>query len=119
MKLSKPIAGYHLLLLLLTADGKVKPAEALVIKDWLASQFPFNVDLDAELEKFLALKTEEHMSFFNRMMDEFYLDSTVEERNEFLRFALELVKADKNISPDENVYLNLLFLNWTEIEEDV
>ncbi len=119
MKMSKPIAGYHLLLLLMAADGKIKAGEMLVIKDYIASQFPVHVDLDKELERFLAFKTEEHMSFFNRMMDEFYLDSTPKERNEFLQFALELAKADKTISPDENVYLNLLFLNWTEIEDDL
>ena len=45
-------------------------------------------------------------------MDDFYEDSTPDERTQFLNFAVQLVKADNVISPVENVYLKLLFDTW-------
>ena len=49
-KLNKPIAGYHLLLLLTVADKKFAKEEGDIIIDYLSQNFPFRVNLDEEIE---------------------------------------------------------------------
>lgn len=111
-KLNKPIAGYHLLMILSAVDHKFHAGEDLVIRDWLLEQFPFAVDLDKELHVISSLDEEAYMSNFQNAMNDFYQDSTEQERNELLAFAIKLAKSDKVISAEENTFLNELFTNW-------
>lgn len=116
MKKNKPVAGYHLLMILSAADGKFSAKEDLVIRKWLEEQFPFNVSLDNEMETLSALPGTDYMDHFKKCMADFYEDSTEGERNELIQFALNLAKADKKITREENEYLDALFSEWTEIE---
>jgi uncharacterized tellurite resistance protein B-like protein len=116
MKKNKPVAGYHLLMILSAADGKFSAKEDLVIRKWLEEQFPFNVSLDNEMETLSALPHAEHLPHFKKCMADFYQDSNETERNELIQFALNLAKADKKITREENEYLDALFSEWTEIE---
>lgn len=116
MKKNKPLAGYHLLMILSAVDGKFTAGEDLVIRTWLEEQFPFNISLDKEVEVLSALKQEEYLPHFKKCMVDFYEDSTEGERNELIQFALNLAKADKKITREENEFLDELFSQWTEIE---
>jgi len=50
MKMNKPIAGYHILMILSAVDGKFFGKEDLVIEKWLEKEMPLHVDLDKEME---------------------------------------------------------------------
>jgi uncharacterized tellurite resistance protein B-like protein len=49
-------------------------------------------------------------------MNQFYRQSTPEERTRFLQQAVDLVTADDQVSPEENLFLNRLFELWAETE---
>ena len=114
MKKNKPIAGYHILMLLSVVDGKFSVAEDLVIEKWLEKEMPLRVNLDRETEVLSKLKHDDYMPHFQTCMADFYEDSTEEERNDLIKLAIELAKADDPITPEENVFLNELFNEWTE-----
>ncbi len=111
-RLNKAIAGYHLLMILSAVDFRVGPQEDKVIRDYLVAEFPIYVNLDREMTIISNLKPDEWEGHFLKMMDDFYDDATEEERNNLLRFAIELTKADDVITKEENRFLNLLFESW-------
>lgn len=114
MKLNKPIAGYHLLMILSAVDGKFHAREDLIIRDWLVAQFPFNTNLDTELEVLSAMPEGNYFAHYCKVMDDFYADSTEAERNELIQFAIHLAKSDHIITKDENIFLDELFNRWTD-----
>ncbi|MFN8322217.1 MAG: TerB family tellurite resistance protein [Chitinophagales bacterium] len=118
MKKNKPIAGYHLLMILSAVDGKFSIKEDLVIERWLEEEMPLRVNLDKETEALSALKQEDYMIHFQKCMADFYEDSTEQERNAFIKYAIELAQADKRITPEENIFINELFNEWTETSID-
>lgn len=114
-RLNKTIAGYHLLMILSAVDYRVSPREDMVIRQYLAHEFPFNVNLDKQMEVISRLKPEEWEGHFLKAMDDFYDDATEAERKKFIQFAIHLAKADEVITHAENHYLNLLFENWEHL----
>ena len=115
-KKKQAISGYHLLMILSAVDNKFNAKEDMVIKDWMDKKFPPFADLDAELEIISALPQEEYLNHFRKCMDEFYSNSTEAERTELIQLAMDLAKADRKITREENVYLDELFNAWTEIQ---
>jgi hypothetical protein len=119
-KLNKPLAGYHLLMILSQVDGKFDKEAGDIIVDYLRENFPFRVNLDYEIEELSMLTPDQYEAHFERCMNDFYDDSTDDERNHFLDFAVKLTKTDNVISENENHYLALLFNAWApEFEEEV
>ncbi len=59
LKLNKPFAGYHLLMILSAVDGEFFAKEDLVIKKWIEKEMPLHVNLDPEIEILSALKKED------------------------------------------------------------
>lgn len=117
-KKNKVMAGYHMLTILSEVDGEFAEAEGKVIVDYLKKAFPYKLNLDKEMEELSALPKEDYFLHFNNAMNDFYEDSTRKERNSFLKFAVQLVKADNIITPEENKYLKELFFAWeSEYEE--
>jgi len=116
-KMNKVMAGYHMLMILSYVDGEFHKSEGKVIVDYLKDAFPFHVDLDNELEVISALPPEDYFLHFNNAMNDFYEDSTEQERIDFLRFAVSMVKADKKITAEENKYLKELFFAWDSEHE--
>ena len=114
MKMNKPIAGYHILMILSAVDGKFFGKEDLVIEKWLEKEMPLHVNLDNEIEILSALKQEDYMIHFQKCMADFYEDTTDKERIELLDYAIKLTKAVKPITPEENVFIDELFNEWTE-----
>jgi hypothetical protein len=111
-KLNKPVAGYHILLMLSEIDGEFPTSEGQIIVAYLEENFPFRVNLDEEIQYLSTLPKKYYAEHFDAAMNDFYEDSTPEERNHFLDFAVQLVKADDVITKDENIYLNKLFAAW-------
>lgn len=101
-----------MLMILSAVDYRFSANEDEVIRAYLVSEFPFNVNLDREMEIISNLKPEEWKGHFSKMMDDFYDDATEDERKKFIRFAIRLTKADNVITKEENHYLNLLFEAW-------
>lgn len=112
MKMNKVMAGYHMLMILSQVDGEFDKSEGKVIVNYLKESFPFRVNLDHEMEVLSALPAEDYFLHFNNAMNDFYEDSTEQERVDFLNFAVKMVKADKKITVEENKYLKELFFAW-------
>ena len=118
-KLNKVMAGYHMLMILSQVDGEFDRSEGKVIINYLKDAFPFHVNLDNEVEFLSALPKEDYFIHFNNAMNDFYEDSTPQERVDFLNFAVKMVKADNKITPEENKYLKELFFAWESEYEGV
>jgi uncharacterized tellurite resistance protein B-like protein len=111
-RLNRTIAGYHLLMILSAVDFRISGEEDRVIREYLVEEFPFQVNLDQQMEVISRLLPTEWEQHFIKVMDDFYDDATEEERKNLLRFALKIAKADNVITKEENHFLNLLFDNW-------
>lgn len=111
-KLNLPSAGYHMLQILAAVDGKFSVEEDLVIRNFLVKTFPFNVNLDNEMDFLSSLNPEDYYPHFLKCMDDFYSDSTEHDRANFIDFAVRLTKSDNEISPEENKYIDALFTSW-------
>lgn len=110
--MQRAISGYHLLMILTNVDGHLNVNEDLVIRDWLTAHFPAKPNLDEEMHTISLLTREEYLPHFQKHMDLFYENSTQAERLEMLQFAMNLIKADGNISKEENVYFDTLYDAW-------
>ena len=114
-RMNKTIAGYHLLMILSAVDFKVSVNEDKIIRQYLATEFPFHVNIDKQMEIISSLHPDDWEKHFRKSMDDFYDDSTLAERRSLISFALQLAKADNVITHEENYYLNLLFENWEDL----
>lgn len=111
-KSNKSIAGYHLLMILSAVDGEFAPEEGMMIQKYLAEEFPFQVNLDDELDVIAMLKPEEWKAHFEFHAQCFLDDSTKEERTSFRRFAKTLIKADNEVSDTEHDFYEILKKIW-------
>lgn len=111
-RLNKAIAGYHILMILSAVDFKISVQEDLIIRDYIAKEFPFRLNMDNEIAVLSNLLPDEWEPHFFKCMDDFYNDALESERKDLLQFALDLAKADKVITIEENKYLNMLFNTW-------
>mgnify|MGYP006342835561 FL=1 len=113
-KSNKPIAGYHLLMLLSAVDSKFAPEEGKKIAEFLAEEFPFRLNLDDELEIIINLKPEQWKEHFTCHADCFYDDSTPKEREKFVEFAKSLIKADQTVHEYEHRMYKYLKQLWNK-----
>jgi hypothetical protein len=111
-KLNKSIAGYHILMILSAVDFKFNVQEDLVIKDWLSDEFPFDVNLDVQMEAISGLAATEWPKHFEQCMQDYADDATESERHDLLMFAVDLVRADRDVTAAENKYVDMLFDAW-------
>ncbi len=109
---TKAVAGYQMLMILSAIDGVFNAKEDKIIQQYLTENFSLKDNLDSEKDILSAFPKDEYAIHFNNAMNDFYLHSTVEERNHFLDFAVKLAIADKKITPKENLFLNELFNAW-------
>lgn len=111
-KSNKPIAGYHLLMILSSVDGEFAPEEGMKVQEYLAEEFPFKINLDNELETIALLQPEQWKDHFEFHARCFQDDSTEEERKKFVKFAKSLIKADDEVSDREHQFYMLLKNIW-------
>lgn len=111
-KSNKPIAGYHLLMILSSVDGEFAPEEGMKVQEYLADEFPFKMNLDNELEVIATLQPEQWKDHFEFHARCFQDDSTEIERKKFIKFAKSLIKADDDVSDREHQFYKLLKTIW-------
>ncbi|MBL0339809.1 MAG: hypothetical protein IPP71_02170 [Bacteroidetes bacterium] len=116
--MSKATAGYHMLMILSAVDGKFNGKEDFIIKTYMEENLDALTNLEGEMAVISALPTNDYAVHFNDAMNQFYIQSTKAERNQFLDMATRLIAADKEISPKENLFLNELFNAWDEEFEE-
>jgi hypothetical protein len=112
MKFEKSIAGYHMLVILSEVDGYFDATEKKVVADYVKKNLPKIVNLEVENRVLNSLPSELFREHFEKVANDFYWQSTEAERNSFINFAFKLIKADHNISNEENIYINLLYDIW-------
>jgi hypothetical protein len=120
--MNKTIAGYHILMILSAVDFRFHVKEDLIIRDWLAAEFPAKVDLDKEMEIISALKPQEWDAHFNECIEYYYNDATVQEDLDILEFSKKLVLADDVLYKSEHIFFNTFLDVWKEygiIQESV
>lgn len=111
--MNRAISGFHILSILSEVDDDFGPKEGLVIVDYLKKNFPPHLFiLDKEVEILSNLKKEDYLTHFTKCLEDFYKDSTEEERVKFVKFAVKVVMADHKVSNEENIYLNELYNAW-------
>ena len=115
-KLTKAEAGYQMLQLLSAVDGEFKAEEDIVIRKYLVDNALTDYQMEEETEVISTLAPDDYILYFHKAMDDFYADSTPEERTRFLDFAMQLVKADNRISKGENLFITDLFDAWAPEE---
>lgn len=111
-KSNKPIAGYHLLMILSAVDYKFHTDEEKVIVDFIHNEFPFFVSLDKETEIIANLAPSEWKNHFEFHAQCFLEDSTEEERKDFRKFAKKLIKANDEVTDLEHEFYSLLKKTW-------
>jgi hypothetical protein len=112
IKMNKSIAGFQMLHLLAAVDGNFSVEEDLIIRNYMVENFKEKINLDDALEQVSTLPSEDYILHFEKCMNEFYADSTEEERIHFMDFAVRMVKADNFLSQKENTFLKMLFDTW-------
>lgn len=111
-KSNKIIAGYHLLTMLATAEGHLDGKSDSVIREYLSFESIIRLDLDDELDQIIHLNEESSDAHFVAKANDYYDDSSREEREEFKLFAKDLIRADEEISDEENSLYRLLLKTW-------
>jgi uncharacterized tellurite resistance protein B-like protein len=106
----KAVAGYSMLMLLASADGKVSPGECQRINEFVKNNF----DVAPAIENsFLGdISKEDHHEQFCREAEAFLEHSTPEERDHFLQYAITLAHADQDLNKKENTFLAELYRCW-------
>lgn len=104
-----------MLLILANADGEHETLESEVIKNYLGDEFEAafsKLVIEAEISRYSALSHNQLLQEFNTAMHDFYRNSSKAERAAFLQYAMNLIKADANISREENEFIDHLFDAW-------
>lgn len=118
VSMSRPVAGYHMLMILSAVDGKFNGKEDRIIREYMEELQAGAINYDHELAIISSIDEIDYAVHFNNAMNDFYVQSSREERNHFLDLATRLVVADKEISPKENLFLKELYFAWEEETEE-
>ncbi len=109
---NKIVSGYILLSLIAHADDDFDPREGEIIKKYLIEKFPLGGNLDDATDLLSVTPLESYPTLFHHCAEDFYLESNEKERLDFIQFAIELIKADDKIHPEEDEMLNKLYQYW-------
>lgn len=109
---TKSLSGYHMLMIIAGIDGNVSQEEEKVIRQYVKINFAFLSNLEEETAMLKNLPVEFYMPHFTKAATDFYSQSNDRERLDFIAFLFKLVKADKKISKEENIYINELYNIW-------
>jgi len=110
--MNKAEAGYNMLMILSAVDNEFQDEEKVVIENFIKKMWLDEYDDKAMSSSIDKLTPDDWMPRFEECMDYFYTEANEKERNEFLQFAMDLVKADDVITEEENLFLNTLFNAW-------
>lgn len=116
-KSNKIIAGFHLLNMIATAEGELDGQSDSVIREYLSLESMIRLNLDDELDQIITLEKDKAQEHFVQKAMDFYDDSSKEEREEFKLFAKDLIRADDEITKEENSLYRLMLRTWRGREE--
>lgn len=111
-KSNRIIAGYHLLTMIATAEGELDAKSDDVIREYLSVESFVRLNLDDELDEIITLEESNYDQHFIQKAKDFYDDSSENEREDFKLFAKDLIRADDEISHEENRHYRLLLQTW-------
>jgi len=111
-KMNKDVAGYLMLLILAESDGNFDNREGNVIVEYIKDKFPLGGNLDSATEYMGSVDAADFEESFEAASHAFYASATSEERTDFLRFCMKLVRADNKVDAAENKLITMLFENW-------
>lgn len=109
---SKAVAGFHMLMILSRVDGNFDAEESQVAARYISGHFPEQFILENETTFLKKLSPKNYFSHFKQCMDYFYRTSSATERAGLVKFAMEMINADREISIEENSYLMELLNSW-------
>jgi uncharacterized tellurite resistance protein B-like protein len=109
---NKDITGYLILSILAESDGDFDAREGTVIVDYIKEHFPLGGTLERAAEQLSSWDTANYETKLVELAQDFYRESSPEERTGFLRFAMKLVRADDQIAAEENILITKLFEAW-------
>lgn len=110
--MNKTEAGFHLLMILSKADGIIEKSESHVLLDFLESNFNEPIDIIKEQAFLMAYPSEDLISHFIEIAEQFFKISTILERNNLLQFAMKICMADEKMEIHENIFINKLYDSW-------
>lgn len=110
--ISPAVAGYHILMILAEVDGQVATEENAVIRQYLEERHPLQLDPNYEVAFLDAMDRGHYNELFEQAANEYYMNSTIEQRVSFIQFAFDIIKADDKITKEENIFLNMLYDLW-------
>jgi len=111
-KMNKTESGFHLLMILSKADGKIEKSESHVLLDFLEKNYKEPIDLIKEQAFLRAFPLSEIMPHFIEMAEHFFGISTNSERNKLIQFAMKICMADMKMENQENKFINALYDAW-------
>ena len=111
-KMNKTEAGFHLLMILSKADGRIDQSESEVLFEFLEKNFKEPVDLIKEQAFLMAYPTESIMDHFLEIAEQLFKISNAIERNKLLQFAMKICMADEKMEIQENKFINSLYDAW-------
>lgn len=109
---NKAVSGFHILMILSIVDGSFTLEESNVADKYISKHFSDDFSFEEETKFLKLLKPTNYFFHFKECMDQFYSKSSQKERAEFVKYAVEMVKADRKITSEENIYLNELLTGW-------
>ena len=112
MEIDKAIAGYHILVILSEVDGYFDATEKKVVSQYIKENHRSLVNLEVQNRILSTLPRELYMEHFEKVANDFYWQSSIEERNKLINCAFKLIKADNRISKEENKYIDTLYNLW-------
>jgi uncharacterized tellurite resistance protein B-like protein len=111
-KMNKTEAGFHILMIISKADGKIEKAEGHVLLDFLEKNYKQPIDLIKEQAFLRAFPLSEIMPHFIEISEHFFKLSTNTERNKLIQFAMKICMADSKMENQENKFINALYDAW-------
>ncbi|CAN5384587.1 hypothetical protein BH11BAC1_BH11BAC1_04640 [soil metagenome] len=109
---NKAVSGFHILIILSIVDGSFTLEESMVADKYISKHFPDDFSFEEETKFLKLLKPADYFFHFKECMDQFYSKSSLKDRAEFVKYAVEMVNADRKITSEENIYLNELLTGW-------
>lgn len=109
---NKAIWGFQMLVILSNVDGNITDEESEIAGRYISKHFRDEFQLKQEMKFLKLIKREDYFFHFRECMDLFYSKSSQNERVDFVKFAVDMVKADRQITSEENRYLNELLAGW-------
>lgn len=80
--------------------------------EFLHKHYDEGFDMDAENKVIKKLKREDIAPHFKKVAVAFYKKSNEQQREDLIRFAIELVTTDQKISDEENKIVTALAKSW-------